>query len=79
MTGENLTKKLKPKAVTIFDKGGVPHTSTSSDDILKGGLFAVITNFIKELFNSGLNQIKIEGNTIIFKRSNHLMGLIVID
>jgi small GTP-binding protein len=79
MTGDQLTKKLRPKAVTIFDKGGVPLTSTSSDDVLKGGLFAAITNFIKESFNSELNQIKIEGNTIIFKRSNHLMGSIVID
>ncbi|MGM0470398.1 MAG: ADP-ribosylation factor-like protein [Promethearchaeati archaeon] len=79
LTGEQLTKRLKPKALTIFNKGGVPLTSTSSDDVLKGGLFSAITHFIKESFNSELNQLKLEGNTIIFRRSKNLMGSIVID
>jgi small GTP-binding protein len=79
LTGEELTESIKPKALTIFDKGGIPLSSQSNDDILKGGLFSAITNFIKESFNSELNQLKMEGNTIIFRRSEHLMGSIVID
>jgi small GTP-binding protein len=79
LTGKELIASIKPKALTVFDKGGVPLTSQSSDDILKGGLFAAITNFIKESFNSELNQLKMEGLTIVFKRSKNLMGSIVID
>jgi small GTP-binding protein len=79
LTGEELTTSIKPKALTIFDKGGVPLSSTSSDDILKGGLFAAITNFIKESFDSELNQLKMDNLTIVFKRSSNLMGAIVID
>jgi len=79
LTGEELKTSIKPKALTIFDKGGVPLSSTSSDDILKGGLFAAITNFIKESFDSELNQLKMDNLTIVFKRSSNLMGAIVID
>ncbi|MBD3195156.1 MAG: GTP-binding protein [Candidatus Lokiarchaeota archaeon] len=79
LTGSQLKKRLQPKALTIFDKGGVPLTSTSSEDVLKGGLFAAITSFIKESFKSELSQLKLEGNTIIFKKSKNFMGSIVID
>lgn len=79
LTGKQLTESIKPKALTIFDKGGVPLSSKSHEDILKGGLFSAITNFIKESFNSELNQLKMEGNTIIFRRSKHLLGSIVIE
>jgi small GTP-binding protein len=79
LTGQELTASIKPKALTIFDKGGVPLSSQSSDDILRGGLFSAITNFIKESFNSELNQLKMEGHTIVFRRSKNLMGSIVID
>ncbi|MBD3256046.1 MAG: GTP-binding protein [Candidatus Lokiarchaeota archaeon] len=79
LTGKELIASIKPKAVTIFDKGGIPLSSTTSDDVLKGGLFSAITNFIKESFNSELNQLKMEGNTIIFKRSENLLGSIIID
>lgn len=79
LTGKQLTKRMKPKALTIFDKGGVPLTSTSYDDVLKGGLFSAICSFVKESFQKELNRLKLEGNTIIFKRSDHLMGSIVLD
>jgi GTP-binding protein SAR1 len=79
MTGKQLTKKMKPKALTIFDKGGVPLTSTSYDDVLKGGLFSAICSFVRESFKKELSQLKLEGNTIIFKRSDNLMGSIVVD
>lgn len=79
LTGKNLKNKLKTRALTIFDKGGVPLTSTSSDDILKGGLFSAITNFIEKSFNSELSRLELGGHTILFKRSNHFMGSIVVD
>ncbi|MHA2051541.1 MAG: ADP-ribosylation factor-like protein [Promethearchaeota archaeon] len=79
ITGKQLVNKVIPKALTIFDKGGIPLTSTSNEDILQGGLFAAITNFVKESFHSELDQIKIEDNVIIFKRTKHLMGSIILN
>jgi len=79
LTGKQLVNKVVPKALTIFDKGGIPLTSTSNEDILQGGLFAAITTFVKESFQSELNQIKFEDNVIIFKRTKHLMGSIILN
>ena len=78
LTGKRLGNAATPKALTVFDRGGVPLTSSSNQDILHGGLFAAITQYAKESFNSELNQIRLEGNIIIFKRTNHLMGSIVL-
>ncbi len=78
LTGKQLVNKVTPQALTIFDKGGIPLISSSKEDILKGGLYAAITNFVQHSFNSELNQIKIEGYTIVFKRTEHLMGSIVL-
>jgi len=79
LTGAQLKKKLNIKAVTVFDQGGIPLTSQSNQDILKGGLFAAINSFIKESFNSELNQLKMKGHTIIFKRSKNLLGSIILN
>ncbi|TFF97183.1 MAG: GTP-binding protein [Promethearchaeota archaeon] len=79
LTGKKLSMSINLKAVTIFDKTGTPLTSQSKEDILKGGLFSAITGFIENSFDSELNQLKMEGNTIIFRRSKNLMGSIVID
>jgi GTPase SAR1 family protein len=78
LTGKRLGNAATPKALTVFDRGGVPLTSSSNQDILHGGLFAAITQYAKESFNSELNQIRLEGNIIIFKRTDHLMGSIVL-
>ena len=78
LTGKQLTKKLNIKAVTVFDQGGIPLTSSDSQQILQGGLFSAINSFVKESFNSELNQLKMGENLIIFKRSKHLLGSIVI-
>jgi small GTP-binding protein len=79
LTGEQLSKRFYPKALTVFDRGGTPLTSTSSEDVLKGGLFSAICSFVQESFKKELNQLKIEDNIIIFKRSPHLLGSIVLD
>lgn len=83
LTGTQINKKLRPKALTIFDQGGVPLTTKEGQfcdiEILRGGLFAAITNFIKESFNSELNQLKLEGNVIIVKKSQHFMGSLIVD
>ena len=73
-----LAKKVSPLALTIFDQGGIPLTSSSNEQILQGGLFTAINSFIKESFNSELNQLKMGGKIIIFNRSKHLMGSIVL-
>lgn len=78
LTGSQLKKKINIKAVTVFDQGGIPLTSQSNQDILQGGLFAAINNFIKESFNTELNQLKMSGYTILFKRSKNLLGSIVL-
>lgn len=79
LTGAQLKKKINIKAVTVFDEGGIPLTSQSNQDILNGGLFAAINNFIKESFQSELNQLKMGGHTILFKRSKNLLGSIVLN
>jgi len=78
LTGKQLSTAVSPKALTVFDRGGIPLTSSSNQDILHGGLFAAITQYAKESFNSELNQIRLDGNIIIFKRTDHLMGSIVL-
>ncbi len=78
LTGKQLSNIVSPLALTVFDRGGIPLTSSSNQDILHGGLFAAITQYAKESFNSELNQIRLEGNIIIFKRTSHLMGSIVL-
>lgn len=78
LTGKHLSTAVSPKALTVFDRGGIPLTSSSNQDILHGGLFAAITQYAKESFNSELNQIRLDGNIIIFKRTNYLMGSIVL-
>jgi len=79
LTGKQLSKKLSSKAVTVFNQGGIPLTSSSNEDILQGGLFAAINSFVKESFKSDLDQLKIGENLIIFKRSKNLLGSIVIN
>lgn len=83
LTGKIISKSVVPKAITVFDKGGVPLTTKNgdycSDDILQGGLLAAITNFAKESYNSEINQLKLEGNIIVVKRSDHFMGCLVLD
>ena len=78
LTGKHLKKRISPKAITVFDQGGIPLTSSSNQDILQGGLFAAINSFIRESFNTELNQLKMGGHLIIFKRSKNLMGSIVL-
>ncbi|MFX0020354.1 MAG: ADP-ribosylation factor-like protein [Promethearchaeota archaeon] len=79
LTGKQLTKKLNIKAVTVFNQGGIPLTSSDSQQILQGGLFSAINSFVQESFNSELNQLKMGENLIIFKRSKHLLGSIVVN
>ena len=79
LTGKHLTQKTNLRAITVFDQGGIPLTSSSNEDILQGGLFTAIHNFVRESFNSELDQLKMGGHLIIFKRSKHLMGSIVVN
>jgi small GTP-binding protein len=78
LTGQQLKKRINIKAVTVFDQSGIPLTSESHQDILQGGLFAAIHGFVKESFNSELNQLRMGGHTILFKRSKNLLGSIVL-
>ncbi|MFW9829243.1 MAG: ADP-ribosylation factor-like protein [Candidatus Thorarchaeota archaeon] len=78
LTGKQLTKRISPKAVTVFDQGGIPLTSSSNEDILQGGLYAAINSFVTQSFQSNLDQLKFGDNLIIFKRSKNLLGSIVI-
>lgn len=78
LTGKHLSIKVSPIALTVFDKGGIPLTSTSREDILQGGLFSAIMSFVKQSFNSDLNQLKVGDHIILFKQSEHLMGSAVL-
>ncbi|MGV9171480.1 MAG: ADP-ribosylation factor-like protein [Promethearchaeia archaeon] len=83
LTGKRLDKKVAPKAITVFDRGGVPLTTKEgeycSEDILQGGLIAAITNYVKKSFQSELSQVRMEGHTIIIKRTSNLMGSVVLE
>jgi small GTP-binding protein len=79
LTGKQLTQKTNLRAITVFDQGGIPLTSSSNEDILNGGLFTAIHNFVKESFNSELDQLKMGEHLILFKRSKHLMGSIIVN
>ncbi len=78
LTGKQLTQKTNLRAITVFDQGGIPLTSSSNEDILQGGLFTAIHSFVKESFNKELDQLKMGGHLILFKRSKHLMGSIIV-
>jgi len=83
LIGRQLTTRIAPKALTVFDKGGVPLTTHEGEygkaEILRGGLFAAITSFAQVSFQSELNQIRLGDNIIIFKKSTHFMCSLIID
>lgn len=83
LSGKKLSHKVSPKALTVFDQGGIPITTqegaTTDLEILRGGLYAAISSFVKESFDRELNQLKLDGYVIILKRSPHLMGSIIIE
>lgn len=76
------SKKIIPEALSIFNQGGVMLTTTRksevNQEVLRGGLFSAIASFIRESYNSELSQIKLKEHLILFKRTEHLMGSIVI-
>ena len=72
-----LTKRLITKNLTVFSKSGIPLTSSSNQDILQGGLLLAINSFVKESFDSELNQLKIGSHIIVFKHSQNLLGSII--
>jgi small GTP-binding protein len=78
LSGKQLKRRLNVKGVTVFDRAGIPLTSSSNHDILQGGLYSAISSFVQESFNSELNQLKIGGHIIVFKRSQNLLGSLVL-
>ncbi|TFF89242.1 MAG: GTP-binding protein [Promethearchaeota archaeon] len=83
LTGVPLERKLKPIALTVFNNAGIPLTTKegkcNDDDVLKGGLFTAITEFVKKSYNSELNQLRLEGKLIIFRKTKHFMASLVTD
>ncbi|TFG07178.1 MAG: hypothetical protein EU539_05685 [Promethearchaeota archaeon] len=67
------------KAFVLFTKGGIPLTSSTATDVLHGGLFSAITNFARESFQRELNHFKIGNHVYLFKRTEHLLGSLVIE
>ena len=79
ITGGQAFNKFTPKALSIFNRGGIPLTACTSEEVLQGGLYAAITHYVNECFETELNQIKFGNNVIIFKRTEHLLGSVIID
>ncbi len=86
LTGNYLSKKISPKGLTIFDEGGIPLSMAENKDnddlnqeILRGGLFAAITSFVRESYKSELSQLKLQDHIILFQKSKHLMGSIILN
>ena len=83
LTGKTLSKKLTPKAVTIYDRNGTPITTKEgeeyNEEVLKGGLIATIADFVKDSYDSDLNSVNMHGHIIVVQKSKHLIGSIVIE
>ena len=47
--------------------------------MLQGGLFAALTNYVQQCFETTLNQIKFGNHVLIFKKTKHLLGSIIIN
>ena len=76
--GKEYPNGFIPQALTIFSKGGIPLMSHTSDNILQGGLFTALNSYVQKCFETELNTIKFGNNTIIFKKSKHLLGSLII-
>ena len=71
-------KRINIKNLTVFDRTGIPLSSSTNQDILRGGLLSAISSFVQESFNSELNQLKIGNCVIVFKRSQNFLGSLVL-
>jgi hypothetical protein len=74
-----LKYKITLKGLLIFDPCGIPLTSSTTSDILQGGLLAAVSSFIKQSFNSELHELKLGKKVIVFKRSKNFMASIGLD
>ena len=79
LTGKMLNKKAAPKALTVYNKLGMPLTTKDDDEVLKGGLLTAISDFVKESYNSELTSVKLHGHLIVIQKSKHLMGTIILE
>ena len=81
LTGKYLKKRVSPKALTVYDLGGIPLSTKEGEfdhkDIYQGGLLSAITTFAKESLNSEIKSIDMGNNIVIIRKSKHLMGSIV--
>jgi hypothetical protein len=71
-----LKNKIILKELIIFDRCGIPLTSSATSDILQGGLLAAVSSFVKQSFNSELNELKLGKKVIVLKRSKNFMASI---
>jgi hypothetical protein len=74
-----LKNKITLNELIIFDRCGIPLTSSATSDILQGGLLAAISSFIKHSFNSELNELKLGKRIIVFKHSENFMASICLN
>ncbi len=82
---EKLSKHIKKnkKELRIFNKGGLPLTKREevpfTKDTLEGGLIAAIAMSVNQTFQDEIHHMKIAKKLIIVKRTDQLMGSLVLD
>ena len=78
-----LMKREYLKNLTIMSAGGTPLIRRGeefySDEALEGGFLAAITFFVRTHFETELNQVRLEGNSIIIKCSQHFIVYVIFD
>jgi small GTP-binding protein len=79
LTGRSLDKKTNPKALTVYDKLGVPLTTKDDQEILKGGILSAIADFVKTSYNSDLNSVTMHGHLIVVQKTKNFMGTMILD
>jgi hypothetical protein len=83
ITKRSWFRRNPPKNLTILSNGGITLTrkgvESQYDSILEGGFLAAITMFAETSFATELNQVRLEGNSIIIKRSHNFIVYVIFD
>ncbi|MCP4762505.1 MAG: GTP-binding protein, partial [archaeon] len=79
LTGELIKKTVMAKAISIFDKAGLPLITRSSENeldeqILQGGFLSAITSFANTQLDSHSISFKKENGTFLVIRSENYIG-----
>jgi len=83
LINNKLMKRKYLKNLTILSSGGTPIIRRGeefySDEALEAGFLAAISIFVRTHFETELNQVRLEGNSIVIKRSQHFIVYVIFE